>query len=198
MKRFIAFSIFFCLGLVVTASCEESSEENQATTQVVDNNTHYGSTLAELPTLSDAAKSQAISWSVFEDFEVNTQRLKNQTLPTLLGITEQLTLQTDSLLTKIPDTINTRYIYARLMLANTRAKLLEQVAKENNVDSLQLETNLYEMNIAVQNLFIEMNRTFTKYKIDDELQETEKKELEKQKKFIDSVYKAELEDNKGN
>ena len=197
MKRFIPFSILVCLLLSVMASCGDTSETD-ATAQTVDDKTHYGSTLTTLPTLSDAAKSQAISWSVFEDFEVNIQRLRNQTVPTLQDIAEQLALQTDSLLTKIPDTINTRPIYERLILANTRAKLLEQLAKENNVDSLQLETGLKEMNKAAENLFIVMNGTFTKSEIDDELKETEKKELEKQRKFLDSVYKAELQDNKGN
>lgn len=197
MKRLFLFIIPFVLLLFAVVSCEEISDTD-VNTQTVDANTRYGSNLIELPPLSDAAKSQAISWSVFEDFEMNAKRLKNQIIPTLQDITEQLTIQTDSLLTKIPDTINTRYIHARLIIANTRAKLLEQLAKENNVDSLQLETSLKEMNIAAQNLFIEMNRTFTKSKIDDELKETEKKELEKQRKFLDSVYKAELQDNKGN
>ncbi|WP_432412118.1 hypothetical protein [Rasiella sp. SM2506] len=197
MKRLICFTLFFGGVLSVLISCEETSE-TATNVQKVDDVTRYGSMLSILPTLSEAAKSQAISWSVFEDFEANTQRLKNQTLPTLQDISEQLTLQTDSLLTKIPDTINTRYIYARLMLVNTRAKVLEQLAKENNVDSLQLEMGLEEMNIAAQNLFIEMNRTFKKSKIDDELKETEQKEIEKQRKFLDSVYKVELQDNKGN
>jgi hypothetical protein len=197
MKRFVPFSITFCLFLTVMASCWKTGDSDAAA-QEADDKTHYGSNLTALPTLSDAAKLQAISWSVFEDFEVNTQRLKNKTIPVLQGIAEQLTLQTDSLLTKIPDTINTRPIYERLILVNTRAKLLEQLAKENNVDSLVLETGLKEMNMAAGNLFIEMNRTFKKSKIDDELKETEKKELEKQNKFLDSVYKAEIQDNKGN
>ncbi len=178
-------------------SCKDVSETDTSS-QLLDENARYGSALTELPTLTNAAKSQIISWSVFEDFEGNAQRLKNQTLPTLQAISEQLASQTDSLLTKIPDTINTRPIYARLILVNTRAKLLEQLAKETTIDSSLLETSLREMNTAIQNLFIEMNGTFTKSKIDDELKETEKKELEKQRKFLDSVYTSELQDNKGN
>lgn len=197
MKRFIFFTLFFCLLLSVLISCEETSD-TEATAQTLDTKTRYGKNLVALPILSDAAKAQAISWSVFEDFEANTQRLKNETLPTLKNVSEQLALQTDSLRTKIPDTINTRPIYARLLVANTRAKLLKQLTQEGTIDSLKLETGLKEMNTAVQHLFIEMNRTFTKSKIDEELKETEKKELEKQKKFLDSVYKAEIEDNKGN
>lgn len=198
MKR-----LFLCIApiialLCLVTSCQDTSEENEANTQQVDNTIHYGSTLTALPRLSDAAKSQTISWSVFEDFEMNAQRLKNQTIPTLQDMATKLTQQTDSLLIKIPDTINTPYIYARLSLANTRAKILKQLAHQNNVDSLKLERGLTEMNIAVQNLFVEMNRTFTKSKIDDELKETEKKELEKQRKFLDSVYKSELQDNKEN
>ena len=54
------------------------------------------------------------------------------------------------------------------------------------------------MNLAGANLFIEINRTFKKNKIDDELKETEKKELEKQQRFLDSVYQAEIIDNNSN
>lgn len=196
MKRLHVFTLPLMVLLSILVACEETSEGDESAIQV-DDTTHYGSNLAVLPSLSEPAKTQAVSWSVFEDFEVNTQRLKNQTIPTLQNITKQLTQQTDSLLTKIPDTLNTPPIYARLILVNTRAKLLEQLAKDTKVDSLQLETGLKEMNLATQNLFIEMNRTFKKSKIDDELKETEKKELEKQRKFLDSVYKAELQDNKG-
>lgn len=176
-------------------SCNEAANENEANAQIHHDDTRYGSSLKDLPQLSGPVKTEIVSWSVFEDFEANTSRLKNQTLPSLQSISEQLVLQADSLLDKIPDTLNTRPIYARLILANTRAKLLEQLAKESTVDSLQLETSLNEMNLAVQNLFIELNRTFKKSKIDDELKETEKKELEKQKKFLDSVYNSELKDN---
>lgn len=197
MKRLQLFILTFLMLLCVLVACEETTEGNETTLQV-DTTTHYGSDLTALPALSEVAKTQAISWSVFEDFEVNALQLKNKTLPSLQNISKQLTVQTDSLLTKIPDTLNTHPIYARLILVNTRAKILEQLAKENNVDSLELELGLKEMNLAAQNLFIEINRTFKKSKIDDELKETEKKELEKQKKFLDSVYKAELQDNKGN
>lgn len=194
MKRLISFTLFFCLLLSALVSCVETSDTD-GTEQKMDAKTRYGKNLAVLPILSEAVKVQAISWSVFEDFEVNTQRLKNETIPTLQNISEQLALQTDSLRTKIPDSLNTRPIYARLLVATTRAKLLKQLVHEDAVDSLKLETSLKEMNIAVQQLFIEMNRTFKKSKIDDALKETEKKELEKQKKFLDSVYKAEIEDN---
>jgi len=197
MKRLHLFILTLVVLVFVLVACEENSNENETVIQI-DDKTHYGSNLAVLPTLSEAAKTQADSWSVFEDFETNTLQLKNKTLPSLQHISQQLTLQTDSLLTKIPDTINTPYIYARLILVNTRAKILEQLAQDRQVDSLQLEIGLKEMNMAAQSLFIEMNRTFTKSKIDDELKETEKKELEKQKKFLDSVYKAELQDNKKN
>ncbi len=197
MRRIIPFFLFFCLFIGLTVACEETVE-TEISIQTIDTKTRYGKNLVALPVLSDAAKEQAVSWSVFEEFEANTNRLKNQTIPALKNISEELTFQTDSLLTKIPDTINTRPIFARLILANTRAKLLEQLSKNDVVDSLKLETSLKEMNLAVQNLFIEMNRTFTKGKIDDELKETEKKELEKQRKFLDSVYKAEIQDNKGN
>ena len=195
MKCKISLPIWAFAILYVMVACANSSEEQLPVTNTEEKNIVYGSHLPELPTLSEAARTQAIAWSVFEDFETNTKRLKGKTKPAIGNIAEQLIQQTDSLLLNIPDSIDTRPVHARLILVNTRAKLLGQLAKEHNADSLRLETNLQEMNTAVQNLFIEMNRKFRKGKIDEQLKETEKKELEKQQKFLDSVYKAELEDN---
>ena len=195
MKCKISLPIWAFAILYVMVACANSSEEQLPVTNTEEKTIVYGSHLPELPTLSEAARTQAIAWSVFEDFETNTKRLKGKTKPAIGNIAEQLIQQTDSLLLNIPDSIDTRPVHARLILVNTRAKLLGQLAKEHNADSLRLETNLQEMNTAVQNLFIEMNRKFRKGKIDEQLKETEKKELEKQQKFLDSVYKAELEDN---
>ena len=177
-------------------SCSESSEEKtlgQIETQ--ETTSRYGKTLKPLPNISEVARKELVSWSVFEDYETNVNKLKNKTVAALLVTSKELERQTDSLLQTIPEVLDTRPIYARLLLSNTRTKLLLQQLRYDAIDSLGLETSLQEMNIATESFFIEINRTFKKNKIDEELKETEKKELEKQKRFLDSVYQSEIKDN---
>ena len=85
-----------------------------------------------------------------------------------------------------------------MILVTTRIKLLHQQVQRPQIDSLQLENSLYEMGQAVQNLFVQINGAFNKNKIDEELRETELKELEQQQRFRDSVFQQELEDNNNN
>lgn len=178
-------------------SCAETSED---TTAVVNDEQQakalYGSTMAPLPKVSEVARIETEKWSVFDDFEENVSLLKNQTVAVIKGRSGGLILETDSLQKNIPEALDTRPIYARLILANTRAKLLNQLASYDKIDSLQLENGLKEMNLAAATLFTEINRTFKKNKIDEELKESEKKELEQQQRFLDSVYKSEIQDNK--
>jgi hypothetical protein len=49
------------------------------------------------------------------------------------------------------------------------------------------------MNIAVKNLIIQINEKFQKDAIDLQRIENEKKEIEKQKQLLDSVYQIELQ-----
>ncbi|HIB47621.1 MAG TPA: hypothetical protein EYN07_01605 [Flavobacteriaceae bacterium] len=185
--------------VTIVVSCAEISEDEKDTaTETQDVNTRYGKNLVTLPPLTEVAKNETAQWSVFDDLEANLITLKNQPIGVIRAKSEQMSAQSDSLLKKIPEALDTRPVYARMVLANTRAKLLEQVANYDRLDSLQLEESLQEMNLAGANLFIEINRTFKKNKIDDELKETEKKELEKQQRFLDSVYQAEIIDNNSN
>ena len=190
-------AIYVVFGLLLlNVSCTETSEENSVDIATVqDTKTRYGKSLSALPQVSEIAKVETATWSVFEDFETNVSSMNNQTVPALKTKCERLSRQSDSLLKKIPTTLHTQPVFARLVLANTRAQLLHQQVHYDKIDSLQLEQSLQEMNQAAAYLFIEINRTFKKNKIDESLKETEKMELEKQKRFLDSVYRSEIQDN---
>ena len=60
----------------------------------------------------------------------------------------------------------------------------------------RIEANIEEANNAIENLIVQLNEKFQKDGIDLQRIDNEKKELEKQKKFLDSVYRAELKDQK--
>ena len=114
------------------------------------------------------------------------------TLENLRVKTEKLLRHTDSLSKKIPDTLYTNAIYSRLVIAKTRVELLKQEINRDIIDSERVEMNIDEANDAIKNLIIQLNEKFQKDGIDLQRIDNEKKELEKQKKFLDSVYQVEL------
>ena len=100
----------------------------------------------------------------------------------------------DSIIKKIPDTLNTPLIFSRLIVVKTRTQLLNLEVNKAHFDSVRLQDYFKEMNISVRNLFIQINEKFEKDAIDLQRIDTEKKELVLQKEFLEAVYKAELED----
>ena len=120
--------------------------------------------------------------------------INGKTLQQLRDRTERLVTFTDSLAKKIPDSLYTNPIFARLMVVRTRAGMLNQEVHRLPPDSLKIEMSIKEMNIAVSNMIIQINEKFQKDAIELERREDEKKELEKQQRFLDSVREAELED----
>ena len=64
------------------------------------------------------------------------------------------------------------------------------------IDKDKVEIYITETNDAVKNLIVQLNEKFQKDRIDLQRIDNEKKELEKQKKFLDSVFNVELEDQK--
>ena len=78
----------------------------------------------------------------------------------------ELVSHLDSLMKKIPDTLNTKSIYSRVVVVKTRSLLLSQVLEKPRVDSIQLQNYIDEMNISGKNLIIQINEKFEKDAID--------------------------------
>ena len=81
----------------------------------------------------------------------------------------------DSILKKIPDTLNTPIIYSRLLVVKTRTYLLNQEVKKIHLDSIKLENKLNELNISIKNLFIQIDEKMEKDLIDLQKFNSEKK-----------------------
>ncbi len=192
MKLFL--HILFISLLFV--SCGESSVENQLVETPGVDTTRYGQRNYTFPKLSQNAQEIILNWSVYNDFQGEATSLNHLTLEELQDKTDKLLAHTDSLQKKIPDTLFTNAIESRLMIVNTRVNLLNQQVKRKKVDSSKIEENILEANNAVRNFIIKINEKFEKDGIDLERIDNEKKELEKQKKFLDSVFQAELADKK--
>ncbi len=189
-------TLVFCLLLV---SCGNASEENsEMHIAVQDLEGTYGNKKFTVPQLSERALMHVTQWSVYEDFENDAKTISGSTLEKLRNTSERLVQYSDSLSKKIPDTLNNSAISSRLTVVKTRANLLLQEANKSRIDSLKLENAITEMNKAVKNLIVQINEKFQKDAIDLQRKEDEEKELEKQKRFLDSVYKAELKDKMNN
>ncbi len=189
-------ALVFCLLLV---SCGNASEENsEMHIAVQDLEGTYGNKEFTVPQLSERALMYVAQWSVYEDFENDAKTISGSTLEKLRNTSERLVQYSDSLSKKIPDTLNNSAISSRLTVVKTRANLLLQEANKSRIDSLKLENAITEMNKAVKNLIVQINEKFQKDAIDLQRKEDEEKELEKQKRFLDSVYKAELKDKMNN
>ena len=81
-------------------------------------------------------------------------------------------------------------------MVKTRSQLLEQEVNKSRIDSMQLQKYFEEMNISVKNLMVQINEKFQKDAIDFQRVDNEKQELEKQQRFLDSVYQIELQDRR--
>jgi len=179
-------------------SCGYSSEEDELAGNLVQDTLRYSVKKYTFPQLSNNAREQIENWSVYDDFYTEASTLNGLNLENLRLKTVRLLSHTDSLSKKIPDTLFTSAIYSRLVILRTRVELLKQEVTRDRgaVETARVEANIEETNTAVANLIVQLNEKFQKDGIDLQRIDNEKKELEKQKKFLDSVYRAELKDQK--
>ena len=193
MKNFLLIISTVTLSLCLSCgTSEENSIEDDLVVQDVNN--QYGDTSVAFPKLSPEAESEISNWSVFDDFQNEMNSLNGATISEIRNKTERLKLFTDSLSKKIPETLATQPITSRLLVVRSRVYLLDQEVKKSRVDSLSIEEHLKELTSASLNFYRQIDEKFHKARIDQEREDDEKKELEKQKRFLDSVYQAELRD----
>ncbi|OAB80124.1 hypothetical protein [Cochleicola gelatinilyticus] len=187
-----------CIGIsFLIFACDTSSESNEESQEVANDSTIvYGKKDFLFPQLTETAEAFVSSWGVYTDFETEAKAINGRDLEQLKSGTDRLLARTDSLSKKIPDTLLSQAIISRITVAKTRASLVHQEAHKVRVDSAALVASIHEMNMATKNLIVQINEKFKKDDIDLQRKESEKEELKKQQKFLDSVYKAELQDKK--
>ena len=198
MGRFCQFKylVFLVLLGLLLIGCEDTKEEiPQQSEEVVDSSSTFGDSDKKFPLLIPEAQQQVENWSVFEDFLLELSRLNGSNINELKARTERLGMHTDSLSKRIPNDLYTNPVTSRLMVLRTRIKLLSQEVNRSFIDSVAVAVQIDELNHAATNLLLQINEKIQKDMIDLEQQEAEKRELEKQKRFLDSVYRAERRDN---
>ena len=180
----------------MVSSCGNSGDSTDFEQgQILQDSTRlYGKADYRFPTLSPQSSEPLTQWPVFEEFKSEVMTINGHSVAVIRNKSERLILHTDSLRRTIPDTLNTQPIYSRLMVTQTRAMLLNQETNRDQLDTLLLEQAMDEFNQSVSSLFVQINEKFQKDRIDRQRADDEKLELEKQKRFLDSVEQSELDD----
>jgi len=192
MKAFAIIFLIFSLLL----SCGESSEELQAENVSQNSSAIFGDKSYSFPTLTTSAKEEVMRWSIMEDFLYEAINVNGSNFEELRNRSERLDQNIDSVYSNIPEILNTNSITSRLNVIKTRTELLYQVSHQSKIDSLAIQKNIYELNVGVTNLITQLNEKFQKDKIDYQRKDAEDAELKKQKRFQDSIYTLELQDQK--
>lgn len=185
---------FLLVCVIIFACGNNSNETNQEPIKQVVNSSIYGNTDYKFPLLSQNARTEVIKWGAFEDFEQQAKTINGNTIEGIQDKANLMVSHIDSLIKKIPDTLNTPVIFSRVIVVKTRAKLLNQEVNKVHLDSIRLQDYFNELNISITNLITQINEKMEKDAIDMQRVDNEKQELELQKQFLDSVYKAEIED----
>ena len=167
MKTVSAFSIVLCIISFNLLSCENLSKKDTATIQTpIVNTSLYGNPNFVFPEFSKTAKLEVSHWGAFEDFDGELKTLNGNTIEVLQVKSREMVSHLDSLMKKIPDTLNTKAIFSRVIVVKTRTHLLSQELEKPRVDSIQLQNYIDEMNISGKNLIIQINEKFEKDAID--------------------------------
>jgi len=186
--------VFFIVSLIVVSCGNNQEESAQKVIPQKINSSIYGNTNFKFPTISESARAEVIHWGAFEGFEEQAKTINGNNLEAIQTKSILMVSHIDSLIKKIPDTLNTPLIFSRVIVVKTRTQLLNQEVNKAHFDSVRLQDDFKEMNISVKNLFVQINEKFEKDAVDLLRVDSEKKELVLQKQFLDAVYKAELED----
>ena len=160
------------------ASCGNPSKEVETTQENIETTIIFGEEGFVFSNLSENAKNYGMQWGAFEDFEIEAKSINGSTIDGLRTKTKRLVRSLDSISKRVPDTLRTKPIVSRLIVAKTRAMLLQQELQKRNITQI--------------------NEKFLKDAIDLQRIDSEKKEIESQKQFMDSIFKQEIKDNKSN
>ena len=194
MKHFLSFFLLIYTTLLFIGCGDNQNQQTNVEVKKPDATSLYGEAEITFPSLSEQARNFTSQWGAFEDFETESKAINGATIEDLKNSSERLMTLTDSISKNLPDTIAVQPIKSRVMVAQTRAHLLNQMVHRTQIDSVKLQDYIVEMNNATSNLIVQLNDKFKKDAIDQERIETEKKEIEAQKRRRDSIFKEELKD----
>ena len=188
LKRYCG--IVFISVLVI--GCQEQAKDGELdNAQERDSTKVYGSSSLILPKFIGPVQPIVDDWSIFDDFEEELVALNSVSLAELRSRTERLITFSDSLAKTLPDTLNNQPIASRILVLDTRVKLLDQAAQSQRAKDSVIHNSFLELNMALANLKQQINEKLLKDNIDLQRKENEEAELEKQRATLDSIAQAE-------
>lgn len=195
MQRFHFQLVLFILFLFVscgndTNKTPEATQRTQQTEAIFGKNNHTAAITT--PTVSEITAE----WGAYNDFADDISKVNRNTIEGLKVVSDRLVVSSDSLYRFIPDTLSTRPISSRLMVLQTRIKLLQQELGFDRLNPVKVEEHISEINKAHTYFISQMNEKFIKDGINQEQKDVEDREIEKIK--LDAIFKAELQDNNRN
>lgn len=184
--------IVLLLVLVSATACNSgTSEAENEQSEVQDSTAIYGSAAIKLPRINAAAKPIVDDWSIFDDFENELIEMNSLSLAEIRSRSERLMTFSDSLAKTVPDTLGKQSIRSRVVVLETRVKLLNQAVNSERPRTEVIATCFEELNTALANLKVRINEKVLKDRIDLDRKESEAAEREKQKAILDSIAAAE-------
>jgi hypothetical protein len=184
-------------SLLIFSSCgndnnntPQATQNTQQTEAIFGKNNHTASIAAPAVTEITA------KWGAYLDFSEDITKVNRNTIEGLKVVSDRLVVSSDSLCRFIPDTLNTKPIASRLLVLQTRIKLLQQELGFDRLDSNKVEEYISEINTAHTIFISQMNEKFIKDGINRKQKDVEDREIEKRKR--DSIFKLELQNNNSN
>ncbi len=180
------------LFIVVGTACNgQAQQQSPDANQTKDTTQVYGSSAIQLPRWVGGAQIIADNWAIFNDFEEELIALNTVALAELRSRTERLITFADSLSKTLPDTLKNQPITSRILVLDTRVKLLDQAAHSDRATDSVIHNCFLELNASLGNLKIQINEKLLKDRIDADRKENEATELKKQREILDSIAAAE-------
>jgi hypothetical protein len=195
MKREFLFFSGICALFVVLSCIDSQPAGSRLNIDQVEDTKLFGQTDALLPDFSESSENYISQWPVFDDLITEVLAINQASLKTIQQRSNLLVSRMDSLTRKIPDTLNTKPIYSRVIVTKTRAAIVKQEANKDRLDTLAMQQAIVQMNLATANLIIQINEKFEKDTQDNNVKNNELKEKQMLKKRLDSVYKSSRENN---
>jgi len=164
-------------------SCDETktdtNEQTQSNTSLDQMRITSKATRKQQLTLTPEAQKFTKEWVLYTNLSKAIDSLRQPTVATIrsraASLTALFTAQEqaeDAAVSSTPDTLDIPAINARLLVVETRVRLLKNLTSKTNVDTLSLRQELDGLHNAYQELNLQLNERFSK-SIDQLLQEAQ-------------------------
>lgn len=185
-------ALVLLFAVCIACNSEAADQPDQDSSQSQDSTAIFGSTSVKLPKFNSAATPIINDWSIFDDFENELIDLNTVSLAEIRSRSERFVSFSDSLAKTVPDTLSEQSVLSRVLVLETRVRILEQAVSSERPQTKIISSSFEELNTAMANLKIRINEKLLKDRIDLDRKENEEAEREKQKAKLDSIAAAEL------